>query len=125
VAVLVTVGVADDLELASSYMYSMPDTILGPGQRASFTLPSALLPGEWSTVQGHADRLEPSTGTWEDDGNFRYQHEYLPVPGPATAGVFGLVSMIAGRRRRCMAACAPEGQPHCWPTPRCAGRSAL
>lgn len=92
--------VAADLGLSTAYAYSMPDTILGPGMRASFTFDRALAPDEWSAVQGSAERWEDSTQTWEADGNFRYQHEYLPTPTPGSLAMLGLSALIVARRRR-------------------------
>lgn len=89
-----------DLELSMAYANTMPDTVLGPGDRISFTFPRAMRPGEWSAVQGRAERWEQGTASWEPDGNFRYQHEYLPpVPSPGGLAILGLTGLGAARRR--------------------------
>ncbi|MCA9288844.1 MAG: hypothetical protein KDA05_09690 [Phycisphaerales bacterium] len=89
-----------DLELSTPYTYSIPDAILAPGQRVSFTFPRSLVPDEWSTVQGHAQTMNAATGMWEDDGNFRYQHEYLPpVPAPGSAALLALAGLVGAPRR--------------------------
>lgn len=91
--------VASDLGLSQSYAYTLPDAVLAPGSGVSFTFPRSMVPDEWSTVQGRAERWEPGTGTWEPDGNFRYQHEYLPVPTPGSLALLGLGTLVARRRR--------------------------
>lgn len=90
-----------DLELSTAYSHSLADAVLAPGQGVSFTFPRAMDVGEWSAVQGRAERWEESTGTWEPDGNFRYQHEYLPpVPTPGSVAMLGVSALVAARRRR-------------------------